>query len=336
VAEQRTFVYVGSGDWAGVEPGRITVYELDRADLSLDFVSEYETGGLLSYLAIDTARLRLFAADELDGGLVSFSIDASTGELTSLGATASSTHPVYLFATSDGAYVLGANYSEGSVDVYPVGQDGKAGTSLGATPTGSQAHSVVLDQAGHVFVPNKGADTISLFDFAGGTLQPKTPATTALASPRHLFLHEDRAYVVSEEVDLITAYDVDANGSLSELWDVPRLPAGAGAPATDTGADVRVTPSGRFLYATNRGASNTVVAYDLGTNPATLIEHTSSLGTTPRNFAIDPEEEFLIVANHGTTKTLVVFTIGADGRLTPLEPLDVDYSPFFVGIAQLP
>src|SRR5688572_25053298 len=31
VGEQRTFVYVGSGDWGDAEPGLVTVYELDRA-----------------------------------------------------------------------------------------------------------------------------------------------------------------------------------------------------------------------------------------------------------------------------------------------------------------
>ncbi len=203
---------------------------------------------------------------------------------------------------------------------------GRQGPSLGATATGARAHSVVLDEEGHVFVANTGASTISLFNFAGGILSPGNPSSVALDSPRHLVRQGKKAYVVSEEADLITAYDVGASGNLSCLWDVPRLPAVAGSPSTDTGADVRVTPSGRFLYATNRGDSNTVVAYDLRTTPPTLLEHESSLGVTPRSFAIDPEEEFLIVANHGSTKTLVLFAIAADGRLTPSAPLALDFS----------
>lgn len=336
VAQLKTFVYVGSGDFGDAEPGLVTVYELERATKSLTHVSEHPAGGLASYLAIDADRRRLFAADEADGGLQSFTIDPATGQLTSLGATAASRHPVYLSITADGDHVLAANYNEGSVDVYPVDTSGKAGPSPGATPTGSQAHSVVLDSSGHVFVPNKGADTISLFGLTAGVLSPSTPASVTASSPRHLTLHGDRAYVVSEEADLITAYDVSGSGQLSAVWDVPRLPAGAGSPQTNTGADVRVTPNGKFLYATNRGTSNTVVAYDLQTNPPTLLEHESSLGVTPRNFAVDPEGEFLLVANHGTTKTLVLFTIAADGRLTPLAPLAVDFSPYFVGFAQFP
>lgn len=332
----RTFVYVGSGDWADAEPGLVTVYELDRETKTLTFVSEHPAGKLASFLAIDAPRLRLFAGDEGDGGLNSFSIDPATGKLTSLGATAGPNHPVYLSLTPDGQYILAANYNEGSVDVYPIDASGKAETSLGATPTGEQAHCVVLGDGGHVYVPNKGADTISLFDFEDGALTPNNPASVALTSPRHLFLHGGRAYVVSEEADLITAYDVGGSGAPTYLWDVPRLPAGEGSAMTDTGADVRVTPSGKYLYATNRGASNTVVAYDLQATPPTLLEHESSLGTTPRNFAMDPEEEFILVANHGETKTLVLFDIEADGRLTPRAPLELDFSPYVVVIAQLP
>lgn len=332
----RTFVYVGSGDWADAEPGLITVYELDRQTKTLTFVSDHPAGKLASFLAVDPQRLRLFAGDEGDGGLNSFSIDPATGELTSLGATAGPNHPVYLSLTPDGKYILAANYNEGSVDVYPIDDSGKAETSLGATPTGEQAHCVVLGDGGHVYVPNKGSDTISLLGFEDGVLTAGTPASVALTSPRHLFLHGNQAYVVSEEADLITAYDVEASGELTYLWDVPRLPAGEGTAMTDTGADVRVTPSGKYLYATNRGASNTVVAYDLQTTPPTLLEHESSLGTTPRNFALDPEEEFILVANHGETKTIVLFDIEADGRLTPRAPLELDFSPYVVVIAQLP
>jgi 6-phosphogluconolactonase len=335
VAELRTFVYVGSGDFGDAEPGLVTVYALERETKKLTYVSEHAAGGLASYLVIDPERRRLFAADEADGGLRSFTIDALTGQLTSLGATAGNNHPVYLSISGDGGHVLAANYNEGSVDVYPIDSTGKAGPSLGATPTGSQAHSVVLDASGHVFVPNKGSDTISLFGFAAGVLSPGTPASVGAPSPRHLTLHGGRAYVVSEEANSIAAYDVGPTGDLTPVWDVPRLPLD-GSPQNDTGADVRVTPNGKFLYATNRGTSNTVVAYDLQTSPPTLLEHEPSLGTTPRNFTMDPEGEFIIVANHGATKTLVLFTIGADGRLTLPEPLSVDFSPYFVGVAQFP
>src|SRR5690606_32615510 len=114
-----------------------------------------------------------------------------------------------------------------------------------------------------VLVANKGGDSISRFTFAAGTLTPQTPPTTALGSPRHITFGPDgRAYVVSEGTDQITAFTVESDGQLSVAWQDVRLPAGGNA-ANDTGADIRLTPDGKFLYASNRGNSNTVVAYNI-------------------------------------------------------------------------
>jgi 6-phosphogluconolactonase len=327
-----TFVYVGSGDWAQPNGGLVTVYEMDRETQTLSYVSEHSAGGLPSFLAIDRERLRLFAADESTGGVLSFSIDASTGQLTHRGTTVSENHPVYVSFTEDGSYLLAANYNEGSADVYPIDDDGVAQTATQSIATGTQAHCIVIDSNDRVLVANKGQDTISHFEFSGGQLSPAVPASTQLASPRHIFHGPDgNVYVVSEEADLITAFDLGSDGGLAERWQQPRLPTGAN-PVSDTGADIHVSPSGQFLYATNRGNSNTVVAYDIQGDTPSLIGHESSQGTTPRNLAIDPLEEFLIVANHGTTTTLATFKIAADGSLTSSEVLPVTSPPYFVGI----
>jgi len=327
-----TFVYVGSGDWAQPNGGLVTVYEMDRETQTLNYVSEHSAGGLPSFLAIDRERLRLFAADESNGGVLSFSIDGSTGQLTHRASTASENHPVYVSFTEDGSYLLAANYNEGSADVYPIDSDGTAQTATQSVTTGTQAHCIVIDSDDRVLVANKGQGTLSHFEFSGGQLTPSVPASTSLASARHIFHGPDgRVYVVSEEADLITAFNVGPDGALTEFWQEARLPSGAN-PSSDTGADIHVTPSGKFLYATNRGNSNTVVAYDIQGDAPTLIGHESSQGTTPRNLAIDPLEEFLIVANHGTTMNLATFSIGASGNLTLSEVLPVTSPPYFVGV----
>jgi 6-phosphogluconolactonase len=112
-------------------------------------------------------------------------------------------------------------------------------------------------------------------------------------------------------------------------WERGRLQNGSGA-----GADIQVTPSGKYLYATNRDPENSIVAYDIAGDEPVLLEYESTLGDTPRNFAIDPAEEVVIVANHGDNKSLVLFSIQADGSLEPEQPLSTDFSPFFVGIVQ--
>jgi 6-phosphogluconolactonase len=53
----------------------------------------------------------------------------------------------------------------------------------------------------------------------------------------------------------------------------------------------------------------------------TLVEHESTRGQTPRNFAIDPTGKWLIAANQ-KSNSLAVFSIDQDtGLLTPVGPL---------------
>jgi 6-phosphogluconolactonase len=327
-----TFVYVGSGSF-GAETGKVTVYRLDRQAPGLEFVSDTEAGGLASFLAVDSERRRLYAADEVKGGVLSFTIDPTTGALTSLGATPHSNHPVSLSISPDGKYLLGANYNEGNVDVYPIGDDGKASASSQTVATGSHAHSVRFDQEGKVLVANEGSDTISHLTFNGGMLSAATPPTSASFSPRHLAFHPNgTVFVVSERGDFITAYSRAENGSLNQIWQKPRLDSGQ--PTANTGADIHLTPDGRTLYASNRGQSNTIVMYDIRGAEPVLLGHVSTRGTTPRNFAVDPEGQFLLVGNHGDQKTLALFRIESDGKLTEVKVEPMQVSPFFVTFVQ--
>jgi 6-phosphogluconolactonase len=84
-------------------------------------------------------------------------------------------------------------------------------------------------------------------------------------------------------------------------------------------AKVEVHPSGKFLYASNRGEANsiTVFAIDGRKGTLSLVEHTPTQGKTPRSFAIDPSGKLLFAENQ-QSDTIVVFGIDqATGKLTP-------------------
>lgn len=325
-----TYVYVGSGAYNG-DNGLISVYTFDRTTKALTFMSDHQAGGLASSIAIDSENGRLYAGDESKMGVNSFTIDKTTGRLTSLGATSAANAPVHLSLTPNRDFLLAANYNQHNVDVYPIAQNGKAESSLGATPTGNNAHCVLIDSENHVVVANKGGNTISHFNFADGALAAANPPTTTLESPRHIARRGNKAYVVSESADVITAYTVETNGAYTMAWATERL--NGGNPNNDTGAEIQVTPSGKYLYASNRGSANSIVAYDITGAAPVYLEHEPTQGTTPRNFEMDPLEEVIIVANQDSG-SLVVFDIEADGKLAHASTLDVSYSPFVVVIAQ--
>ena len=77
-------------------------------------------------------------------------------------------------------------------------------------------------------------------------------------------------------------------------------------------------PSGKFVYGSNRGHDSIVVfSIEQSTGKLNLVQHVSTQGKTPRNFAIDPAGGFLLAANQNSDN-VVTFRIDREsGRLSP-------------------
>ena len=120
------------------------------------------------------------------------------------------------------------------------------------------------------------------------------------------------AYVVNELNGTIEVMNVDSvTGALSRIQFISTLEPGVKTDAAC--ADIHLTPSGKFLYASNRGDVNSLAIYqvDQQTGKLTLIGHQPVKGKTPRNFIIDPTGKFLIVANQDTGN-VVTFRINQE------------------------
>jgi 6-phosphogluconolactonase len=111
------------------------------------------------------------------------------------------------------------------------------------------------------------------------------------------------------------AYD-SASGALREIQTITTLPKGF--EGSNTCAEVRVHPGGKFLYGSNRG-HDSIVVYRINPDRGTLtfVEHETADIKTPRNFNIDPTGKFCLVANQGND-SVVVFRINR--KTGALEP----------------
>ena len=114
---------------------------------------------------------------------------------------------------------------------------------------------------------------------------------------------------------------------------ISTLPDGYKVTNDDSTAEIRVHPTGKFVYGSNRG-HDSIAVFAVDSKEGTLkpIERVSTQGKTPRGFNIDPTGSYLIAANQDSD-TLVVFRIDtATGRLTPTgqkveayAPVDVEF-----------
>lgn len=318
----------------------IHVYRLDRATLALTSLGETTTGAAPSFLAFDPQRRWLVTVNENAGAVESFAIAPTTGLLTRVdGAPSQGGGPAHVAVDATGAWVLVANYGGGTAAVLPIAADGALGTAVATVTPGANAHQVVLDAANAVaYVPSLGTDRVAVYGFnaGSGALAARTPATAAANSgPRHLALAPDgaHAWVMNERTSTVTTYAVGAGGALTAGATVSSLPAGFGG--ANTGAEIAVHPSGRWVYASNRG-HNSIAVFDVGAGGAlTLVANTPTGGATPRHFSLVPGGDALLVANQNAG-TIHGFRIdGATGRLTPVGQVAAVPSAAFVGAIAL-
>jgi 6-phosphogluconolactonase len=275
----------------------------------------------------------VYAVAESQDRVNAFAMNAD-GELTFVDTAGSGgSGPAHVAVDGDATHVLVSNYGSGDIIVYPVGADGAFGTPTTAVNAGANAHQMVVDPSNRfVFVPCLGDDRVVQFTYSGGVLAPNGAfVTSANAGPRHLAFAPDgvHAYLVNELASTLTALRLDANGQLSEITTVS-MRAG-GATGTNTGAEVAVHPSGKFVYASNRGDDN-IAIFDAALAP---LGHASTLGNTPRSFAIDPSGRLLFVANQTSGDTKMFFIDNDTGALTSADVGFTFDGPAFVGFVAL-
>jgi 6-phosphogluconolactonase len=347
----RYLLFVGT--YTEKESKGIYAYSFNAASSELTPLGVAAETSNPSFLAIDPSHRFLYAVNEVqkykdaNSGVVSaFAIDGKKGDretakLRLLNEVASrGADPCYIAFDKTGKYVLVANYSGGSVAVFPVQSDGRIGeASAFVQHTGSSvnherqegphAHWIETTPDNRFAIAvDLGLDELLIyrFDAKTGTLTPNNPPYAKLdpgAGPRHLAFHPSGryAYVVNELQSTITTFSYDArHGTLHKLHTVSTLPKDFSG-SNDT-AEIEVHPSGKFLFASNRGQDTIALfSIDPKTGALTLAGHFPTQGKTPRNFKIDPAGKLLFVANQNTNN-IAVFQIDSNtGQLTVMKQM---------------
>ena len=326
----------------------ITVWRVDPqsgAWSHLQTVGDYANP---SFLILDRTQRFLYSVHGDGGEVTAFAIDESSGTLRLLNRQpCAGTNPVHLALDPTGRHLAVANYRTGSVAALPVKGDGSLGAVTGLTPlsgepgphrreqTASHPHDIPLDPSGRFFVvPDKGLDRVFVFrlDAATGRLVPADApwvAARAGAGPRHAAFHpkDALAYVLNELDSTVTAYRLDReSGALQPFQLLPSLPDDF--TGDNTGSEIAVAPSGRVLYASNRGHDSIAVfAIDAASGRLRPIQWVPTQGRTPRFFTLDPEAGRLYAANEDSDSIVAFRVDPADGRLSPQGPVAATGSP---------
>lgn len=306
-----------------------------------------------SFLAIDRTKRYLYAVNEVgqyagkQGGAVSaYKIEYGKGTLHLLNEQATQgADPCHLSIDNKKSALFVANYTGGSVSVMQLRSDGTLGLVMdleqhqGSGPKeqqkGPHAHCIILDRLErHAFAADLGIDKVMIykFDRVYAKLTPAKQPFAELpagAGPRHLTLHPTGKflYVINELDSTMTAFRYnEVNGTLTHIDTVSTLPGDFSG--VSYCADVHISPSGKFLYGSNRG-HNSIVVFEIDprSGKLKLVQHVSTQGNWPRNFTLDPSGRFLLVANQRSDNVVTFSVDRSTGRLTPADHIEEIPSP---------
>lgn len=287
-----------------------------------------------SFLVIHPNRHWLYAANELETGEISAYAIAPDGRLQLLSKQRSrGSGPCHVSLDATHRFVFTANYNNGTVAALPIKRNGAVGPATGfdqhqggsvnrERQEGPHAHSIYASPDNRfVYSCDLGNDKVEgyRFDDQKGTLDRSRTATTKIApgsGPRHLVQHpRGDVYVINEMANTVTALHRNAaTGAMHTFQTVRTLPAGYKQP--NTTAEIALHPNGRFLYASNRG-HDSIAVYAIASNGRlSLVEHVSTKGKTPRNFAFDPSGRWLLAAHQNSNDIFVFRANSRTGKLT--------------------
>lgn len=289
------------------DSGELHVLRLAADGQQLKTVQVLAPGGQLMPMALSPDQRRLHVARRSEPlAVVTLAVDAAGGRLHSVGEAALPASMASLTTDRTGRWLFSASYGADMVAVQEVGAQGLAGTAV-THPTGRHAHCVLADPTNRfVLATSLGGGQLHRyhFDASSGMLQNMAAPVFAMPAgtgPRHLCFNQrgDRVYVLGELDACVHVLSFDPpTGALALLQTLPTLPAGVAT--TAWGADLHLSPDGRWLYSSERN-SHTLAghAVDAHTGLLTPIGHWAT-EETPRGFAITGDGRHLLAAGQSS------------------------------------
>lgn len=330
------FAYVGSRTTRerNARGDGITVWHMDESTGDLQLVQI--VGDLVnpSFLLRHPTLPVLYTVHGDQQQVSAFRIDPPTGHLTFLNQQdGGGRNPVHLALSPDARHLVISNHLSSSLAVLPVGADGallplSQRVTLEGQPGPhrveqpfAKPHFNPFDPSGRwVLVPDKGVDKVFVFRFEQGRLTPAALPFAAAregAGPRHLAFHPSQpwVYVVNELDSTVTAYTFDAaTGALQPFQVLSAL--SDTFTANSRASEIEVDPTGRTLYASNRGEDSIAVFdIDVTTGLLALRQTKPCAGRTPRFFAIEPNGRWLYCLNEDSDAIVLFTRRDHDGEL---------------------
>ena len=323
------------------EERRFLVFAMDTESGKLTLKYDLDLPAQPWQLCISPDRRFLYQQVRDDGysGVLTFRIDPETGDVAQIGDVELESDACYVSTDKTGRYLFAAYLFPGMVTVHRIDSEGVArGSEVERQLTDIYSHYITTDNSNRfAFVPHvTPTDAIYRFRFdeMTGKLTPCAPprlGTPTGHGPRHLAYHPtlDIVYSNAEQASHVTVYRLDpTDGALEPIQSLSTLPD-EGHDGVNSTATVRVHPSGKAVYVSNRG-HDSVAAFtaDPSTGLLTPAGH-SPTKECPRPLGLDPDGHYLYAGSDRSGR-VTSHVIDSDGLLYSLDIYELGMWPSWV------
>lgn len=325
------YLLVGTYTDGGANDG-IYVYRFNPNKAEVTFVSKTSGVQNPSWLCNSKDGKFVYSVNEnsgtTPGEASAFAFDKKKGELTFLNKQPTDgLAPAHISVDASGKNVIVANYNGGNITVFKTNADGSLqpytqlvghegyGVNVERQEMPHPHEVVFSPDEKYLFSPDLGNDRLYQYNF--NATDPKNVLTpygdTGYYTiedgfgPRHLIFSPNgkNAYLINELSGQIIVFDYN-NGKLTQKQVITST--STGDKNDKASGEICITPNGRFLYTSNRGAANNVSLFKVQTDGTLLANGTQPVNPNPRGMMVDPTGRFLLVASQDNN-TIQIFTI---------------------------
>ncbi len=212
------------------------------------------------------------------------------------------------FVTMDQNFIYTANFHEGTLTIYR--KNGKlrmeARIHLGED---AHCHQVLLLN-GYIYVICLGLDCIKIFDSEDSFALVKEIVLPKGSGPRHAIIDakQQYLYLLTQYSNEVFVYRIGTHFLFRCQQIVSVLPKGCKEECSS--AAIRISPNGKYLYTSTRGA-DIITCFEMINGNLRQKEIMRSGGKHPRDFIIDETGRWMIVLNQESDHA-VVFQLDPD------------------------
>ncbi|MBS6645637.1 MAG: beta-propeller fold lactonase family protein, partial [Clostridiaceae bacterium] len=233
---------------------------------------------------------------------------------------------------SDGTYSLCREYDEANITLFPLNVDGSisspshiirlTGNGPRKSQKSSHPHSIMASPDGKIFIVcDFGADRIYSFtidrqkNILKTAYEYKVPAGSA---PRYSAFHPKKPYFfVNNEVrPYVESFLYAENGTFEKVDELYVLPDNAVPDQLPLISDIRIHPTGKYLYNLSRTYNTvTVIGINETTGKMKILQLLELTGDFPKGCNISPDGSYLYIAMKKSGEVLLC-RIAENGLLT--------------------